>query len=324
MTNNRFDVTFRGVRGSTPTPISTQEIEEKLLRALEHAKPEDLESAASRRGFVDRLPIEIRGCLGGNSACVTACLDGQNLVFDGGSGFRLLGLEWMKCEFGKGQGQAHIFFSHTHWDHILGVPFFAPFYIKGNRFTICSPHKGARERLEGQQKPQYFPVPFDAFSADLDFVELEGKTEYRVGGGAVTWMEMYHPGKCFSYRVDYKGKSLVYATDSEYKNLTPEGLKPFVDFFRDADLLIFDSQYTFSEGLEKTDWGHSSMFIGVDVAVQANVKKIAFFHHEPTYSDFKLTEIFHQARKYLRLATPKSALEMILAYEGLTIDLMKN
>jgi ribonuclease BN (tRNA processing enzyme) len=109
-----------------------------------------------------------------------------------------------------------------------------------------------------------------------------------LGDVRITWHEMNHPGQCFSYRVEYRGKSFIYATDSEYKDLGDKSLKPTIEFFKDADLLVFDSQYTFIEGIEKEDWGHSSTFIGVDIALEAKVKKIAFYHHEPTYSDFKL------------------------------------
>jgi ribonuclease BN (tRNA processing enzyme) len=132
---------------------------------------------------------------------------------------------------------------------------------------------------------------------------------------------MFHPGQCFAYRVDYKGKSVVYATDAEYKKLGSSDLKHNVEFFRDADLLIFDFMYTFSEVLEKEDWGHSSIFIGVNLAVEANVKQITFFHHEPTCSDFKLMDIFRQTGKYLKLVAPKYDLKMLLSYEGLSLDI---
>ncbi|MBT5348562.1 MAG: MBL fold metallo-hydrolase [Nitrospina sp.] len=244
------------------------------------------------------------------------------LIFDAGSGIRMLGQELMATDFGRGQGKANVFFSHTHWDHILGIPFFVPFYIKGNQFTVNSPLPDIQERLEGQQKFEYFPIPFSIYASDIDFVVLENKTEQKIGDMAVTWKAMYHPGQCFAYRVDYKGKSVVYATDAEYKKLGSSDLKPAVEFFQDADLLIFDSMYTFSEGLEKEDWGHSSTFIGVDLALEANVKQIAFFHHEPTYSDFKLMDIFRQTEKYLKLVAPKQELKMFLSYEGLSVDLL--
>ncbi|MBT4556478.1 MAG: MBL fold metallo-hydrolase [Nitrospina sp.] len=311
-----------GSRGSIPSPLVYEEVEEKVVKALQNAKAEDLADDDSIKSFVQTLPHEIRGTFGGNSSCVSMQVGDELLIFDAGSGIRMLGQELMATDFGRGQGKANVFFSHTHWDHILGIPFFVPFYIKGNQFTVNSPLPDIQERLEGQQKFEYFPIPFSIYASDIDFVVLENKTEQKIGDMAVTWKAMYHPGQCFAYRVDYKGKSVVYATDAEYKKLGSSDLKPAVEFFQDADLLIFDSMYTFSEGLEKEDWGHSSTFIGVDLALEANVKQIAFFHHEPTYSDFKLMDIFRQTEKYLKLVAPKQELKMFLSYEGLSVDLL--
>ena len=323
MTENVFKVNFHGVRGSIPSPLTPDEVEEKLLRACQKAQPEDLKDENSIRDFVSSLPNEIKGTFGGNSSCVSMEVNGERLIFDAGSGIRMLGQSLMGCEFGRGQGKANLFFSHTHWDHILGIPFFAPFYIKGNQFTINSPLPDIRGRLEGQQKPEYFPIPFSIYASDIDFMVLENKTERKIGDLTVTWKSMYHPGQCYAYRVDCGGKSVVYATDAEYKKIGSGDFKPVVEFFKDVDLLIFDSMYTFSEGLEKEDWGHSSTFIGVDLAVDANVKQIAFFHHEPTYSDFKLVDIFKQTEKYLKLVAPKQELKMLLSREGLSIDLLQ-
>ncbi len=321
MSDSPFTVKFHGVRGSIPSPLTCEEVEEKLTRALQEAKPENLADESSLKSFVQGLPHEIRGTFGGNSSCVSMQVGDELLIFDAGSGIRMFGQDLMATGFGRGQGKANLFFSHTHWDHILGIPFFVPFYIKGNQFTIHSPLPDIRERLEGQQKSEYFPIPFSIYASDIDFVVLENKAEHKIGDIKITWKAMYHPGKCFAYRVDYNGKSVVYATDAEYKKLGSTDLRPAVEFFRDADLLIFDSMYTFSEGLEKEDWGHSSTFIGVDLALEANVKQIAFFHHEPTYSDFKLMDIFRQTEKYLKLVAPKQDLKMFLSYEGLKVDL---
>ncbi len=324
MGNENFLVTFRGVRGSIPTPLSPHQVGDKILKALELAKPEDLVDDASRKSFLATLEPEIRGCIGGNSSCVQLQVGGQNLIFDAGTGLRSLGLDFMEEEFGVGKGHANLFISHTHWDHINGIPFFGPFYVEGNQFTVFCPFEDIKDRLETQQNPRFFPVPLKAFSATLDFQDMSQKTQHELGDILVTWKEMDHPGKSFAYRVDYKGKSCVYATDAEYKNLTKEDLQPTVDFFRDADLLIFDAQYAFMDGLAKRDWGHSSAFIGVDLAVDANVKRIAFYHHEPTYSDFKLMELYEQAQRYLKPISPDSKLELLMAREELTLDLMQD
>jgi phosphoribosyl 1,2-cyclic phosphodiesterase len=317
-----FQITFRGVRGSIGTPITLEQIEDKLTKVLERVRPEDLEDADTRKSFIDSLPFEVRGCFGGNTPCVQMEVGGENLILDGGTGIRQAGQDLMKGEFGQGKGRAHLLFSHTHWDHIQGLPFFAPFRIEGNHFTILSPHNNIKKRLEGQQSREYFPVPFDAYQSTLDFPDLDGKSEVRVGDVKISWKEMCHPGKSYAYRVEYAGKSVVYATDAEYKDLSAEKLQPYVEFFRDADLLIFDSMFTFGDGLERRDWGHSSTFIGVDLAVDANVKEIAFFHHDPRYDDFKLADIFSQTQNYLKSIASESKLKMFVSYEDLTVDLL--
>jgi|TARA_Y100000310_G_scaffold345767_1_gene469605 phosphoribosyl 1,2-cyclic phosphodiesterase len=323
MTEEIFKVDFHGVRGSIPSPLLSEEIEEKLVQAFQRAKPENLADKDSIKSFVQGLPHEIRGTFGDNSSCVSMQVGGELLIFDAGSGIRVLGESLMKTGFNRGQGRANLFFSHTHWDHILGIPFFAPFYIKGNRFTFHSPLPDIKKRLEGQQKSKYFPVPFSYYASDIDFIFLKNKSEHNIGDIAITWKEQYHPGKCFAYRVDYKGKSVVYATDSEYKKPESKNFKSAVEFFRDADLLIFDSMYTLSKSMaEKEGWGHSTAFTGIDLAVKANVKQIAFFHHEPTHNDFKLVDILCQTEKYLEQVAPNQCLKMFLSYEGLSVNLL--
>lgn len=323
MDQDTFLVTFYGVRGSLPSPMVGADMREKLIKVLEEASPKDLKDDAAREGFVDNLPDHLKGCYGGNSSCIYLQVGGHHIIFDGGSGLRVLGDDLMGQEFGKGEGAAHLFLSHTHWDHIMGIPFFVPFYVEGNKVNFYGSHPRLKERLVGQQHFDYFPVSFDAYLADIDIISLADEKECVLGDVRITWHEMNHPGQCFSYRVEYQGKSFIYATDAEYKDLGDESLKPTIDFFKDADTLVFDSQYTFIEGVEREDWGHSSTFIGVDIALEAKVKQIAFTHHEPTYSDFKLLSIFEQTEKYLKALGADHPLEMLLAREGLTLDMLK-
>jgi phosphoribosyl 1,2-cyclic phosphodiesterase len=273
-----------------------------------------------RKAFVDGLPDHLKSCYGGNSSCVHLQVGAHHVIFDGGSGLRVLGNHLLKGVW-KREGRGPSVFVAYPLGPYLGIPLFVPFYREGNKVNIYGSHPHLKERLIGQQHFDYFSVPFDAYLADIYIVSLEKQKELVLGDVRITWHEMNHPGQCFSYQVEYKGKSVIYATDSEYKDLEDENLKPTIEFFKGADLLIFDSQYTFIEGVEKEDWGHSSTFIGVDNALEVKVKKIAFYHHEPTYSDFKLAHIFEQTKKYLKAIGPGSNLQMILSSEGLTLDM---
>ena len=157
MTENVFKVNFHGVRGSIPSPLKPEEVEEKLLRAFQKAQSEDLRDENSIRDFVSSLPNEIKGTFGGNSSCVSMEVNGERLIFDAGSGIRMLGQSLMGSEFGRGQGKANLFFSHTHWDHILGIPFFVPFYIKITS-SLSTVHCQISESvLKVSRNPNTFP-----------------------------------------------------------------------------------------------------------------------------------------------------------------------
>lgn len=321
MAEKPFKLHFRGVRGSIPIPARGDDIEGKLRFALNQAKPSDLESSESIDAFIGDLPMHVRSCVGGNSACIEMNIGGNRFMFDGGSGCFNVGRDWMQEEFGQGKGQAHIFITHTHLDHIMGLPMFGPLYVPGNQITFYSPYDDLEKRLSGQHLPEYFPVSFDTLGSTLEFVDLSDTQTIEIDGVKISWLENDHPGRSFSYRVEYQGHVAVLSTDAEYKSLDPAVLDPVLSFFSNADVLIFDAQYGFTESVQlKRDWGHSSSFVGVDLALDAGVKRLALFHHEPTADDFMLVNILKKAQAYLRNIEPDSELEIFLAQEDLILE----
>ena len=309
-----------GARGSTPAPLKPDEIEEKICQAIYGLPDIDTHDMEAIRAYVHSLPPLIRGTAGGNTSCVEVQAGEEVFIIDAGSGLRELGMELMKGPCGRGEGRLHLFFSHPHWDHIQGFPFFRPAFIPGNRIFIYSIHD-LKTALTDQQRFLNFPVSLSYMQATMEFISAPVGQPFWVGKTLITALENAHPGRAYSYRFEDQHSIFVYANDAEYKQLDDAGIQPYAHFFRNADALIFDAQYTLKEAWQKVDWGHSSALIGVDLARAAGVKRLILFHHDPTYTDAQLQEIQSKATDYQAQDTSRPMCEVIVAYEGLTLDL---
>ena len=198
--------------------------------------------------------------------------------------------------------------------------------MPGNRIYFYSVHDLDWEKvvLQEQQRSVNFPVSLDYMQADKEFVRLQPGQSYPFGSVRVSTIKNVHPGDAYAFRFEdsITQKVFVYASDAEYKQFNEAGLKPYLDFFKDADVLLFDSQLTLREAtVEKEDWGHSSALIGVDLARRSGVKNLVLFHHDPTDSDLKLLQAQAEAIEYQAQDSTHPPCEVIVAHEGLTFDL---
>ena len=234
---------------------------------------------------------------GGNTPCIEMRVGGERLIFDGGTGLRVLGqslLSQMPVE-------AYMFFTHSHWDHIQGVPFFVPAFAPGNRFHIYgtrSPDgKTIKERLTDQMLHPNFPVPFQLMRADFRFYDLEIGEKVELGEITVENGKLNHPGEALGYRVNWRGYSAAYITDTEHFTGTLD--QDVLRLARNADVMIYDATYTDEEYNSKTSsklgWGHSTWQEAVKVAKAANVKKLVIFHHDPLHNDDFLDRVGEEA-----------------------------
>ncbi|MBI5052547.1 MAG: MBL fold metallo-hydrolase, partial [Chloroflexi bacterium] len=266
-------VKFWGVRGSIPAPLTTEQLQEKLSKALTAAQNVDLADPAEVRAFIAGLPPAVNSVVGGNTTCVEITSGDDTIIIDCGSGLRPLGLSLMSHEFGRGQGTAHIFFTHAHWDHLQGFPFFSPAYVPGNKLIFYAVNNDPRKYLEHQQlAPVYFPITGSQMPADFEFMQLREGERVQIGRVSLTSMALYHPGTAYAYRFDDGESVFVFASDGEYKSLDDEGLGRFIEFFSGAEALVFDCQFSLRDVLlSKADWGHSSAMIGVEIAQKARV-----------------------------------------------------
>lgn len=277
-------VTFYGVRGSVPAPGPTT------------------------------------ARYGGNTSCVEVILgDGTTLVLDAGTGMRALGSTLL--EGGRHQ-RTHLLLSHTHWDHVLGLPFFAPLWRKDSEILVYPLPTDAQERFQRTIFDDiHFPVSVNDIPAKVEFVK-PSEEPWQIGSARVRRIALNHPGSAQGFRIDdASGASLVYLTDNEL--LRGESGEAALDalarFSGSADLLIHDSQYLDSDMPAKCGWGHSVVDDVLTLGKRAEAKKLVLFHHDPDRTDGDLDKIKVRSTAWLAEHAPETAL--CVAMEGQTVDL---
>lgn len=332
-------IKFLGVRGSLPTPITSEQIQSKISAVVQRITAVDVKTQDTRERFLASLPKWLFGTIGGNTACVQLKgKDGTCVILDAGSGLRSLssGEETPNCD------HYNLLFSHFHWDHIQGLPFFAPIFDGKTTFDCYSTNPDARDLLAKQMKSPYFPVDFDVVDKRMAFHTVKAGEAFQVGEFDVHCCEMKHPGGSTAYSFEEKGdigkenKKFVFATDVELSNTekSPQ-YTPLEDsenasssgaeqvqssVFENASCIVLDSQYTVSEAYKKGGWGHSAFCYAVDFAAKWNIKSLYLFHHEPSYDDKKLHNILDTARWYAKYIE-HSNIDVHLAREGCKVQI---
>ncbi|MBI4511799.1 MAG: MBL fold metallo-hydrolase [Deltaproteobacteria bacterium] len=286
---------------------------------------------------------------GGNTSCVEVRpRSGPQIIIDAGTGIRKLGKEMMQADFGHGNGICHLLISHTHWDHIQGLPFFAPLYQAGNQFYVYARQRDdthLRAVFASQSEDPYFPVPFNSVKANLAFRELVEGARFEIGPVKVGCTRLNHPWIAMAYRLDCDGASMVYSTDTapftdillEHEfiatppvlgaPLVPEHAEKLrrmrdglIQLSQGADMLIYDTQFTPEEYRSKPHWGHSTPYDAIDIALAAKVKTLVLFHHAPERTDDELDEVLAEVRSLTR----STGLEIVAAHEQLEVSLGAN
>ncbi len=277
-----LDVTFYGVRGSTPCPCD------------ENAR------------------------YGGNTSCVVVDVPGgQPILLDLGTGLRFYGVD-EPCAATPFRGTALV--SHLHWDHIQGLPFFAPINCPGARLDVYGPRNGRTLEacFEEFMAPPYFPISHRDLAGEIAFHDvLDGS--FTVGPAGVTVAVVPHVGVTNGYRIDWNGVSVAYVSDHQEPVGAPTHVDPAVlDLCAGVDLLIHDAQFTPEEFAQRTDWGHCTVDYAVEVAGQAGVGELVLFHHDPAHGDNTVDALLEGAQA---AAEGRRIGRVSAAAEGRTISL---
>ena len=289
-------------------------------------------------GIRGSIPVPGRGTVqfGGNTTCIEIrTSEGNLIILDAGTGVRQLGLELLKGDFGNGRGTASVLFTHSHWDHIQGFPFFMPAYV-GGKNERGEPVKGSGntlhlygasdvdDRLEatlrGQMEHFYFPVDLNYLSAQIEFHPLQGRT-FQIGTTEITALRLIHPNGVLGYRFKDNDKIITIATDCEHPSDGSIDAN-LISLAKDADILVYDAQYTPQEycpqkfglpGPGKVGFGHSTPQEGIRVCKEYGVKKLILTHHDPLHNDGMVREMEKTAQEEF----PNT----LSAFEGLVLQI---
>ena len=232
-------IRFWGVRGSIATPVSAEQIQSKIVAAVSRISARDLESENARQNFIANLPEYLYGTIGGNTACLEIENEnGDHIIIDAGTGIRMCGKQYAK----KNNQVFHLLFSHFHWDHIQGLPFFDPAYKSDTVFHIYSNYPDMRRFLEAQMEPPYFPVRMNTFTKNIFWHDITDTVPFKIGGMQIITKLMFHPGDSHSYLLMENGKRFIHATDVELRQIDFERTEENIAFFENTELFVQHAQ----------------------------------------------------------------------------------
>ncbi len=311
-------VKFYGTRGSLPTSPDSQSLRGAVREILHDVINNQLDQDEIDEYLKNAPGLHFHG---GNTSCVRIEHEGQILILDAGSGIRQLGKDFIEQSVTFDDSPCHILFSHAHWDHICGFPFFVPLYNPQNKVNIVSSHEQIETALRNQQQEPCFPVPFEALAAQITFRSLPSAESIELGPFKVKSLLLSHPNQCYGYRIEVGDNVIVYMTDTELPNIGKDEIHGYQQFVKGAALIIGDCQYTFPDNYKKRTWGHSSVFSFIDLCRDAEIETLAMFHHEPSYTDAEIDQMEDKGREYLRLNGMGASFRIVAAYDGLELTL---
>jgi phosphoribosyl 1,2-cyclic phosphodiesterase len=298
--NPQIRIKLWGVRGSLPAPLSPNDIQERIVRAVRNFFDRGFTSKKDIPAFVETLSPGEAGGFGGNTPCVEVTAGNAHVIIDGGSGIRNLGHQLMKGPCGKGQGVVNLFMTHFHWDHLIGLPFFTPLYVPGNVVNVYAVQPDLKDAFSALFRKPFFPIELSQLRSTIRFHTLAPREKVMIEDLEITPYQLDHPDPCWGYRFERGGKAFAHCVDGEMTRFTREELGPDLPLYQNVDLMIFDAQYALVESISKETWGHGTPTVGLDVAVREGVKSVIFMHHDPAATDEKIHGLEVHTKKYHR------------------------
>jgi phosphoribosyl 1,2-cyclic phosphodiesterase len=309
-----------GVRGSLATPMSTAQLKDKQRALLAEATPADLAGPAAIERFLARSPHAMT--FGGNTSCVEVSFPDATFILDCGTGARGLGGQLIADGRVKNH-PLHMLFTHFHWDHICGFPYFPPIYIPKRRLDIWSGRSDSERLLKTQMADAHFPVKWRQapMVADLECHQLPEDQATEIAGAQVRILPLIHPDKAYGYRIERGGRAVCYLTDTEVSKNPILLAKVYGEFVDKADVVIVDAMYGFLDYHDHINFGHSTIFNFIDFFKDADIGELVIFHHDPMASDPAVAKLGNDAKRYTDLVAEGARWKISTAFEGQEWDL---
>ncbi|MBA3710746.1 MAG: MBL fold metallo-hydrolase, partial [Planctomycetes bacterium] len=283
--------------------MSSGQLRDKARALLSEAKPADLADAQAVERYLDRSPHA--WTYGGNTSCVEVSFEDQVFVLDAGTGLRALGQQLMSDGRGAKAG-LNMFFTHFHWDHICGFPYFGPIYMPGRTIGVWSGRSDAAQLLANQMGGAHFPVKWETLPSAITCRQLAENAVQEIAGAEVSILAMIHPDKAYGYRVTQGGHSVCYLTDTEVSKNPFRLAETYSTFVAGADVVIVDAMYGFLEYHDKVNYGHSTIFNFIDFFKDTKIGELVIFHHDPMASDTAVSQLRDDASRYKAVIAPNA------------------
>lgn len=324
-----LSVKFWGVRGSLPSSLSPQGWTSHIDNLVRNFASSNFKDVTDASRFISNQEIVNIGGYGTATTCVEVRSKKTQLIIDGGTGIRNLSEKIMSGTYVPVKGPFHIYMTHFHWDHVIGLPFFTPHFISGTQIHYYAVQEDLEKLIRGIFQKPYFPVPFEQLAAKIKFHVIDPRKPFTINDMTITPYLLDHPDACWGAKIESGGKTYSHCVDTEGTRVSRDELDEDLKLYQNVDLMYFDAQYTFPELAEKANWGHSAAQIGLDLAFREGIKKVYFTHHDPGATIQQIQDIKRQTNEYYqwRIDHAKECNDVIpqidwdFAYEGLEIDL---
>lgn len=322
-------IDFWGVRGSLPFALTPTELTKEFRNFMVHFFEKGNSSTQDIDPFLQAIGVPSLGGYGTATTCVQVSSENQSIIIDAGTGIRVLGDQLMTGPAGQGDATIHIFLTHFHWDHIIGLPTFKPAFVEGNEINIYAVQPETEFLIRSYLSHPWVEDDMQAWKAKVNFHILKPRELFCLGDLSITPYMMDHPDPCWGYRISNGGKNYAHCADTEATRVTHMSLGDDLPMYQNVDLMYFDAQYTLGELADRINWGHSAAQIGLDLAFREKVKHILFSHHDPISTASTINMLVRQTEEYYRWKVDEASkkkhilpiVEWGFVYEGQRIKL---